>query len=258
MPGLRWPRCSGSGETDWTLSALQTAAASLTGPEHLAAGRDRAGGGTGGAGGARAPGPGSRRWRPGRSAAGRPKVDSISFSVEVCSNGPWWTTRAGARLDTTMAGTRKPSWRVVGDQLAVGRRGAVAGVVDGGRVGVVDDVRRRHVVVEAAPLVEGDHEHGVVQVAGVGQRVVGVGDEPLAEPDVGQRVVVGRGAVALGVERRVDEADVRQVPGGDGVDERRRGQRDARRRRCRRSANGCQNGRYLVPHSARNGRSRKK
>ena len=27
-----WPTCSGAGETDWTLSALQTAAGSLTGP----------------------------------------------------------------------------------------------------------------------------------------------------------------------------------------------------------------------------------
>jgi hypothetical protein len=30
--------------------------------------------------------------------------------VEVCSNGPPDTTLDGARLDTTMAGTRNPSW----------------------------------------------------------------------------------------------------------------------------------------------------
>ena len=111
-----------------------------------------------------------------------------------------------------MAGTRNPSCRVVGDQLAVGRGGAVPGVVDVRRVGVVDDLRRRHVIVEPAPLVEGDDQHRVVQVSGAGQGVIGVGDEPFAEPDVGQRVVIGRGAVALGVEGRVDEADVGQVP----------------------------------------------
>ena len=38
-----------------------------------------------------------------------PKVDSIIFSDEVCSNGPALATLACAKLDTTMAGTRKPS-----------------------------------------------------------------------------------------------------------------------------------------------------
>jgi hypothetical protein len=88
-------------------------------------------------------------------------------------------------------------------------------------------MRRRHVVVEAAPLVERDHEHRVVQVSRRRQRVVGVGDEPLAEPDVGQRVVIGRRAVPLGVEGRVDETDVRQQALLDRVQERQRGDRDA-------------------------------
>ena len=37
-------------------------------------------------------------------------VVSIIFSVDVCSYGPWWMTCDGASADTTMAGTRKPSW----------------------------------------------------------------------------------------------------------------------------------------------------
>jgi hypothetical protein len=46
-----------------------------------------------------------------RAVSGRsPKVDSIIFSVEVCSNGPSWTIFRLARLDITMVGTRKPSW----------------------------------------------------------------------------------------------------------------------------------------------------
>src|SRR6185312_10816771 len=101
--------------------------------------------------------------------------------------------------------------RVVRYQLAVGGGGAVARVVDVRRVGVVDDSRRWHVIVEPAPLVKGDNQHGVVQISGAGQGVIGVGDEPFAEPDVGQRVVIGRCAVALGIEGGIDEADVRQV-----------------------------------------------
>jgi hypothetical protein len=54
-------------------------------------------------------------------------------------------------------------------------------MVHSGRIGVVDHPRRRYVVVEPAPLVERHDEHGVVQVTRVRQRVVGVGDEPLAE-----------------------------------------------------------------------------
>ena len=38
-----------------------------------------------------------------------PKMVSIIFSVDVCSNGPSWATLALARLDTTMHGTRNPS-----------------------------------------------------------------------------------------------------------------------------------------------------
>jgi hypothetical protein len=82
------------------------------------------------------------------------------------------------------------------------------------------------VIVEPAPLVEGDNQHGVVQVSGAGQGVISVGDEPFAEPDVGQRVVIGRCAIALGIEGGIDEADVRQVPLRHRVDERRGGNRD--------------------------------
>jgi len=59
--------------------------------------------------------------------------------------------------------------------------------------------------------------------------VGGIGDEPLPEPDVGQRMVVGRGAVALGVECGVDEADVRKQAVRDGVEERQRGDGDPER-----------------------------
>lgn len=58
-------------------------------------------------------------------------------------------------------------------RLAVG--GDVVGVVHRGRVGVVDHLGRSDVVEEPAPLVERDNEDGVVQVAGVGKGVVGVG-----------------------------------------------------------------------------------
>src|SRR5215472_18526281 len=96
----RSPRCTGGGDTDWTLSALQIAAASLTGPmTWLLVGI--------------APGRTSLRgWRSRTSprlralasraeSDFRPNADSISFSVEVCSYEPWWTTRRRARLDTT-------------------------------------------------------------------------------------------------------------------------------------------------------------
>ena len=138
----------------------------------------------------------SRRFRAYRSRAVsgfKPKVDSISARLEQCSNGPSCTTWCGrARLDTTMRGDPEAELPVVRDELAVGRGGAVAGVHDVGRVGVVDDPRRGHVVVEAAPLVERHDEDGVVEVTVVGQGVIGVGDEPFAEPDVAQRVVVAR------------------------------------------------------------------
>src|ERR1700731_3697138 len=71
--------------------------------------------------------------------------------------GPGWTPRWSA-----------PGTRVAGSRAPTGRR-AVPGVVDVGRVGVVDDLRRRHMVEEATPLVEGDDEHRVVQVPRAGQ-----------------------------------------------------------------------------------------
>src|SRR5215472_14229601 len=95
----RSPRCTGGGDTDWTLSALQIAAASLTGPmTWLLVGI--------------APGRTSLRgWRSRisprfRALASRAVSDG---SPNVYSNGPRWRTRGRARLDTTIAGTRKPS-----------------------------------------------------------------------------------------------------------------------------------------------------
>ena len=108
---------------------------------------------------------------------------------------------------------------VVGHQAAVGGCGAVAGVVDGRWVGVVDHLRGPHVVEETAPLVEGDDEHRVVQVARTGEGVVGVGDEPFAAPDVGLGVVVTAGSVVGEGELGVDEADIRKQSLGHGVEE---------------------------------------
>jgi hypothetical protein len=78
---------TGFGDTDWTLEALHTAAASLAGP-----GTSLLVGITPGSTGWRR----SRRRTPPRSRAliclavsgSSPKVDTISLSVEVCSNGP--------------------------------------------------------------------------------------------------------------------------------------------------------------------------
>jgi hypothetical protein len=82
------PNCTGGGETDWTLEALHTAAASLAGPgTSLLVGI--APGGT-----PRARGNCSRTSPRSRALASRavsdcsPKVDSMNFRVEVCSKGP--------------------------------------------------------------------------------------------------------------------------------------------------------------------------
>ena len=103
------PDRTGAGDTDWTLLALQAAAASLAGPgTWLLVGMTP--GRTGRRGHGRST---SRRFRAlaSRAVSGcSPKVDSIRASVEQCSNGPSWTTgAAGAKLDTTMAGTRNPT-----------------------------------------------------------------------------------------------------------------------------------------------------
>ncbi len=108
-PGVFLALDTGTGETDWTLAALQNAAASVAGPGTWLLTGTRPG-----STGCRASW--RRTWRrslawASRAVSGRnPKVDSIIFSVEVCSNGPSWTILRLARLDTTMAGTRKPSW----------------------------------------------------------------------------------------------------------------------------------------------------
>src|SRR5215813_1665279 len=107
---LRLPLDTGAGEVDWTLVALQNAAAASAGP------------GTWPLVGMALSGTGwrtprCRTWpRPialaSRAVSDRsPKADSIIFSVEVCSNGPAWATVGAARLDTTMVGTRNPSCR---------------------------------------------------------------------------------------------------------------------------------------------------
>src|ERR1700733_577892 len=103
------PNCTGGGETDWTLVALHTAAASLAGPEtSLLVGM--APGGT-----LSRRGKGSRTsprfiaWASRAVSDCSPKVDSMNFRVEVCSKGPSWMTRAEARFEITMAGTRNPS-----------------------------------------------------------------------------------------------------------------------------------------------------
>jgi hypothetical protein len=45
------------------------------------------------------------------------------------------------------------------------------------------------------PLVEGDDEHRVVQVARAGKGVVGIGEETFTAPDVGLGMVIGPGPV---------------------------------------------------------------
>ena len=79
-------------------------------------------------------------------------------------------------------GYPEPQLAVVRDEFAVRRGGAIAGVYDVGGVGVVDHLRRCDVVVEPAPLVEGDDEDRIVEVTVVGQGMVGVGNKPLSEP----------------------------------------------------------------------------
>src|SRR5215469_2171167 len=103
------PAPTGAGDIDCTLFALQIASASLSGPatwllvgivpraaSGILAGRST-----------------SPRFRAfaSRAVSGcRPNVVSMNRSVDVCSNGPSDTTRGAAWLDTTMVGTRKPSW----------------------------------------------------------------------------------------------------------------------------------------------------
>ena len=69
-------------------------------------------------------------------------------------------------------------------------------------------------------------------------RLVDLGQEALADADVGERVVVADGAEALAEEARVDEATAGSVPAAASV---------------RNVANGLADRRYFAPHSARNG-----
>ena len=219
--GSGLPRCVGCGDTDWTLLALQIAAASLAGPGTSAAGRDRA-------------------------VADRATRLALEHLTEILRVGvargerreaerrldqlerrrvferPVVDDPCGSQIGHDDGRHPEAQLAVVRDQLTIGRRRAITGVVDRRRIGVVDDARRRNVVVEATPLVVGHDEHSVVEIPVVGEGVVSIGDEPLAETDVGQRVIVGRGSVAFGVERRIDEAHVGQQALGARVDERQR------------------------------------
>src|SRR5271165_6648220 len=89
--GCGCPGCSparaGGGETDCTLVALQTAAASFAGPgTWLLVGIAPAG--TSGRGWSLRTSPRSSALASLAVSACRPNVDSMSFRVEVCSNGP--------------------------------------------------------------------------------------------------------------------------------------------------------------------------
>ena len=80
-----------AGETDWTLSTLHIAAGSLTGPSTwLLVGITLAGTLFRGTRSRTWP----RLWAWASLAVSEcsPNVVSISFRVDVCSNGPWWTT----------------------------------------------------------------------------------------------------------------------------------------------------------------------
>src|SRR5262249_61454334 len=111
MLGL--PLETGAGEVDWTLVALQNAAASSAGPgTWLLVGMAPAGTGRR-----------TRRCRiwprvmalASRAVSGRsPKGDSISFSVEGCSNGPAGASGSAAQVDTTLGGPPHPSFRAFG------------------------------------------------------------------------------------------------------------------------------------------------
>ena len=73
---------------------------------------------------------------------------------------------------------------IIRDELAVRRRGAVPGMYDVGRVCVVDNHRWWYVVIETTPFVKGYDEYCVVEITVVGQRVVGVSDKALPQPDI--------------------------------------------------------------------------
>src|SRR5215467_7009156 len=87
--GAALPPCPdvGAGETDWTLAALQTEAASVAGPGTWSlVGMALAG--TGLVTGWRSTWPRSLAFASLAVSECSPNVDSIIFSVEVCSNGP--------------------------------------------------------------------------------------------------------------------------------------------------------------------------
>src|SRR5215469_1437912 len=103
------PVPTGAGDMDCTLLALQIASASVAGPgtSPLVGMLPRA------ASGIFAGNSTSPRFRAFASRAVsdlRPNVVSMNRSVDVCSNGPSDTTLGPAWLDTTIAGTRNPSW----------------------------------------------------------------------------------------------------------------------------------------------------
>ena len=90
---------------------------------------------------------------------------------------------------------------------------------------LVGDVLRADVVEEPAPLVVVDEHRSAPVLRGLDECVGDVGHERLAESDVAVRVLVGGDPVAAAtvLERRVDEADRRQLARrGVGVELRRR------------------------------------
>ena len=118
----------GGPETDWTLFHAADRRGIVDRSEYLAAGGDNAG---------RDPVPRNpsrtwpRLWAWASLAVSEcsPNVVSISFRVDVCSNGPWWTTwrRASPIPDGRHP---EPELPVVGGQLRLGRGGAVPVEID--------------------------------------------------------------------------------------------------------------------------------
>ena len=73
--------------------------------------------------------------------------------------------------------------------------------------------RRRDVIEEPAPLVEGDHENGRPPRRAPDDRAVRAREEGVAETDVTVRMVIRRRALVTAVARRIDEADFREASG---------------------------------------------
>ena len=73
---------------------------------------------------------------------------------------------------------------------------------------------RRDVVEESAPFVVVDDEHGLVPAGSRRHGVEHLRQEGVPGADVGQRVIVGRGAGAFADELRVEVGHVGECAGG--------------------------------------------